>query len=151
MKPLIRHHGHVLEPDREETCPPSGRPDLNLGRRDDSSTSRFSAQYLRLGTQRFVVCPHAIGYATLMPYVIGIELGSTEIRAAVCSWSEGRWTDPAVVPLGARATAVAAAVFIAASELQQYKLVVWHVAVERIDDPIAVTPDIPQLTIAFKT
>ena len=49
-----------------------------------------------------------------MPYVIGIELGSMEVRAAVCLWTEGRWTDPGVVPLGTRDTAAAAAVFIAA-------------------------------------
>ena len=42
------------------------------------------------------------------------------------------------------------AVFVGAGKLLNHELVIWHIAVERANDPIAVAPGIANRAIAFE-
>lgn len=49
-----------------------------------------------------------------MPYVLGIDVGTSRARAAVCRDTGEGWTDPVPVPLGSRQPAAAAVVYLGA-------------------------------------
>ncbi len=48
-----------------------------------------------------------------MPYVLGIDVGTSRTRAAVCRHAAGEWTDPVQVALGARHPAAPTVVYLA--------------------------------------
>jgi molecular chaperone DnaK len=49
-----------------------------------------------------------------MPYVLGIDVGTSRTRAAVCRDTPAGWSDPVLIPLGARAPGVPTVVYLAA-------------------------------------
>jgi molecular chaperone DnaK (HSP70) len=49
-----------------------------------------------------------------MPYVLGVDVGTSRARAAVCRDTGSGWTDPVPVPLGSRQPAAASVVYLGA-------------------------------------
>jgi molecular chaperone DnaK len=49
-----------------------------------------------------------------MPYVLGIDVGTSRTRAAVCRDTPAGWTDPVPVPLGTRHPGVPTVIYLAA-------------------------------------